>query len=231
MLKHGGYFSIMETLIKIFDALPYILGGSVVTIANVSISLALGLILGVPMAIAQVYGHPLLRRVISLYVWFFRGVPILVLLFLFFGLFVSLGLSANPFIISCVVLGLTSTAYQSQIYRGAILALPQGQLKAARALGMRDSTAIRQIILPQALRMSIPGFANEFSILLKDSAICYVLGTQEIMARANFVASRTYEHLAFFAVAGALYFIITIIGFKLLRMVEQRTYVPGYAVS
>ncbi len=221
----------MEILYKIFDALPYILGGSAVTIANVCIALSLGLILGVPMAIAQVYGHPLLRRIVSVYVWFFRGVPILVLLFLFFGLFVSLGLSANPFIISCVVLGLTSTAYQSQIYRGAILALPQGQLKAARALGMRDSTAIRHIILPQALRMSIPGFANEFSILLKDSAICYVLGTQEIMARANFVASRTYEHLAFFAVAGALYFIITIIGFKLLRMVEERTYVPGYAVS
>ncbi len=221
----------MELLITVFDALPYIMGGSVVTIANVSIALAMGLIFGVPLAVLQVYGPRFLSRIISLYVWFFRGVPILVLLFLFFGLFVTMGLSANPFIISCVVLGLTSTAYQSQIYRGAILALPQGQLKAARALGMRDSTAIRQIILPQALRMSIPGFANEFSILLKDSAICYVLGTQEIMARANFVASRTYEHLAFFAVAGILYFIITIIGFKLLRMLEERTYVPGYAVS
>ncbi len=221
----------MELLKTIFDALPYILGGSVVTIANVGIALAMGLIVGVPMATLQVYGPPFLRRIISIYVWFFRGVPILVLLFLFFGLFVSLGLSANPFVISCLVLGLTSTAYQSQIYRGAILALPQGQLKAARALGMQDSTAIRHIILPQAMRMSIPGFANEFSILLKDSAICYVLGTQEIMARANFVASRTYEHLAFFAVAGILYFIITLLGFKLLRMVEQRTYVPGYAIS
>ncbi len=229
---HGGPFLyIMELFYTIFDALPYILGGSVVTIANVSIALAMGLVIGVPMAILQVYGSPWLRRCIATYVWFFRGVPILVLLFLFFGLFVSLELSANPFIISCVVLGLTSTAYQSQIYRGAILALPQGQLKAARALGMRDSTAIRHIILPQALRMSIPGFANEFSILLKDSAICYVLGTQEIMARANFVASRTYEHLAFFAVAGALYFIITVIGFRILRKLEQRTYVPGYAIS
>ncbi len=221
----------MELLKTIFDALPYILGGSVVTIANVGIALAMGLVVGVPMATLQVYGPSFLRRIISIYVWFFRGVPILVLLFLFFGLFVSLGLSANPFVISCLVLGLTSTAYQSQIYRGAILALPQGQLKAARALGMQDNTAIRHIILPQAMRMSIPGFANEFSILLKDSAICYVLGTQEIMARANFVASRTYEHLAFFAVAGVLYFIITLLGFKLLRMVEQRTYVPGYAIS
>ncbi len=225
------FWRAMQVLTTVIDALPYILGGSFVTIANVSISLLMGLVFGVPLATLQVYGPRFLQRIISIYVWFFRGVPILVLLFLFFGLFVSLNLSANPFIISCVVLGLTSTAYQSQIYRGAILALPQGQLKAARALGMRDSTAIRTIILPQALRMSIPGFANEFSILLKDSAICYVLGTQEIMARANFVASRTYEHLAFFALAGVIYFIITVIGFRLLRMLEERTYIPGYATS
>ncbi len=221
----------MEVFITLWEALPYILGGSLVTIANVAIALSIGLVLGVPLATLQVYGPRCISRLISLYVWFFRGVPILVLLFLFFGLFVSLQLNANPFIISCVVLGLTSTAYQSQIYRGAILAIPQGQLKAARALGMRDFTAIRQIILPQALRMSIPGFANEFSILLKDSAICYVLGTQEIMARANFVASRTYEHLAFFALAGLIYFVITVVGFRLLRMLEKRTYIPGYAVS
>ncbi len=221
----------MDIFITLWEALPYILGGSLVTIANVSIALGAGLMLGVPLAMLQVYGPRFISRAISLYVWFFRGVPILVLLFLFYGLFLTLQLPANPFIISCVVLGLTSTAYQSQIYRGAILALPQGQLKAAQALGMRNFTAIRHIILPQAMRMSIPGFANEFSILLKDSAICYVLGTQEIMARANFVASRTYEHLAFFALAGLIYFVITVIGFRFLRMLEKRTYIPGYAVS
>ena len=221
----------MELFKTVFDALPYILSGSLVTIATVALALFMGLILGVPLAVLQVYAPPFIRRLVGIYVWFFRGVPILVLLFLFFGLFVSVGLPISPFLISCLVLGFTSTAYQSQIYRGAILALPQGQLKAARALGMKDITAIIHIILPQSLRISIPGFANEFSILLKDSAICYVLGTQEIMARANAVAARTYEHLAFFAVAGALYLIITIIGFKLLRLLEQRTYIPGYTTT
>ncbi len=220
----------MESLNMVWNALPYILGGSVVTIANVVIALGMGLVLGVPMAVGQVYGAAPIRRLIALYVWFFRGVPILVLLFLCFGLFVSLGLRVEPFVIACVVLGCTSTAYQSQIFRGAIESLPQGQLKAARALGMRDSTAVRHIILPQALRMSIPGFTNEFSILLKDSAICYVLGTQEIMARTNFVASRTHEHLLLFALAGVLYFLITLIGVRLLRILEEKVYVPGYAI-
>ncbi len=221
----------MEALQVVFNALPYVLGGSIVTISNVVIALSIGLVFGVPLAVAQVYGNKAMRNFVSIYVWLFRGIPILVLLFLFFGLFVSLGLAADPFVIACVVLGCTSTAYQSQIFRGSIQAISHGQIKAARALGMTDAKAIRHIILPQAMRMSIPGFANEFSILLKDSAICYVLGTQEIMARANFVASRTHEHLALFATAGLLYFVITLIGVRLLRMLEQKIYVPGYAIN
>ena len=224
-----GACTAMDSLTAVWNALPYILGGCVVTIASVGLALGMGLVLGVPMAVAQVYGARPLRRMVGLYVWFFRGVPILVLLFLGFGLFVSLQLPVEPFLVSCLVLGCTSTAYQSQIYRGAILSLPQGQLKAARALGMSDAVARRCIILPQALRLSIPGFANEFSILLKDSAICYVLGTQEIMARTNFVASRTHEHLALFAAAGVLYFVITLVGLYLLRRLEHKFHVPGYA--
>lgn len=218
----------MHALSVLWDALPFIVSGSLVTIANVAIALAIGLLMGVPLAVGQVYGGALIRRLAGLYVWFFRGVPILVLLFLFFGLFVTLDLPVEPFLISCAVLGCTSTAYQSQIFRGSMESIPAGQLKAARALGMHDALAIRTIILPQALRLSIPGWANEFSILLKDSAVCYVLGVQEIMARTNFVASRTHEHLALFAAAGVLYFIITYIGVKLLRILEHKMHIPGY---
>ncbi|MBQ3060776.1 MAG: amino acid ABC transporter permease [Desulfovibrio sp.] len=219
----------MDSLSVVLNALPAILAGTVVTAGNVAISLAMGLVLGVPLAVAQVYGCPWLRRLVDIYVWFFRGVPILVLLFLCFGLFLSLGLPAHPFLMSCLVLGCTSTAYQSQIFRGAIQSLPQGQLKAARALGMSDSTGITCIILPQALRLSIPGWANEFSILLKDSAICFVLGTQDIMARTSFVAARTHEHLALYAAAGLIYFLLTLAVLKLLRRLEEKVHVPGYS--
>ena len=221
----------MNSLLVVYNALPSILSGSLVTVGNVTLSLTMGLLLGVPMAVAQVYGGPWLRRLVALYVWFFRGVPILVLLFLCYGLFISLRITLDPFFICCIVLGSTSTAYQSQIFRGAIQSLPQGQLKAARALGMRDSVAIRSIILPQALRLSIPGWANEFSILLKDSAICYVLGTQEIMARTNFVAARTHEHLALFAAAGLLYFLITLAGLQILKRLEKKMQIPGYSTG
>lgn len=218
----------MPSLLVVFQSLPAILPGILVTICNVAVALGIGLVLGAPFAIAQVYGPRWLKRMVAFYVWFFRGVPILVLLFLFYGFFISLHLPPNPFTIACLVLGCTSAAYQSQIFRGAIQSIPDGQLKAARALGLTDIQAIIHIIVPQATRLSIPGWANEYSILLKDSAICFVLGTQDIMARTSFVAARTHEHLALYAAAGAIYFFLTWIVLRLLRKTEQKLHVPGY---
>lgn len=221
----------MNSLQVIWDALPFILGGTLTTVSAVALALSMGLVLGVPMAVGQAYGGPVLRFLIGLYVWFFRGVPILVLLFLSYGLCLNAGLTLPPFLASCIVMGCISTAYQSQIFRGSIESLPQGQLRAACALGMTEGTAIRTIILPQALRLSIPGWANEFSILLKDSAVCYVLGTQEIMSRATAVAQRTHEHLALFALAGIIYFLLTLVVLKLLRALENRVRIPGYSTG
>lgn len=229
-------FAVFDVLLQkipvILDALPYILAGSVVTLITVAGSLSLGLVLGVPLAVLHVYGPRWVGRLISVYVWFFRGMPVLLLLFLFyFGLFELVGLNVSTITASCLVLGMASAAYQSQIFRGSMQGLPAGQLKAARALGMTDSQAIISVILPQALRLSIPGWSNEFSILLKDSAMCFVLGTPEIMARTHFVASRTYEHLPLYITAGALYFAITLVGVHLLRTLERKVHIPGYAIS
>ncbi len=222
-----------ETLSTIVSALPYILVGSFATMAIVCCALALGFMLGVPLAVAQVYGGPPGRWLVGFYVWIFRGTPILVLLYLFyFTLSDFVGYNLPAFWEGCLVLGLASAAYQSQIFRGSILSLPQGQLKAARALGMRDITGITTVILPQALRLSIPGWTNEFSILLKDSTLVFMLGgAPELMARSHFVASRTYEYLAFYALAGVLYFCITLIGLKALRFLERKVHIPGYALA
>lgn len=220
----------MQVLKIIFDALPYILEGTLITVFLVLGALVLGFALGLPMAVVQVYGHPLARRAVGLYVWFFRGVPILLLLFLFYyGLFNLFHIPLGTVGASCIVLGLASAAYQSQIFRGSILALPQGQMRAARALGMTDRQCIRGVVLPQALRLSIPGWSNEYSILLKDSALCFALGTPEIMARTHFVASRTYEYLPLYITAGLIYFVITMFGVSLLRRLERRVHIPGYA--
>jgi len=217
------------SFIAIYNALPYLLKGSMVTIGLVGGALLLGFSIGIFLAVGQVYGNVCLRSIIGLYVWFFRGVPLLVLLFLFyFGLFSLLEINLSAFTVAVVVLGLISSAYQSQIFRGAILSLPEGQLKAARALGMGDFTSIVFVILPQALRLSIPGWSNEYSIVLKDSAVAYALGVMEIMARAHFVASRTYEHLPLYFTAGMIFLLLTYIGTKGLRLLEKKVRIPGY---
>lgn len=219
-----------DSINAIIQALPYLIEGSLTTAGIVIGAMVLGLALGVPLAVALVYGGPVARRLAGIYVWFFRGVPILVLLFLFyFGLFSVIGLNLSAFASAAVVLGLTSAAYQSQIFRGAMQSLPQGQLKAAKALGMSERTAITCIILPQALRLSIPGWSNEYSIILKDSAVAFVLGTAEIMARTHFVASRTYEHLPLYMTAAALYFVLTWLGVRALLRLERKVRIPGYA--
>ena len=219
-----------ESLIAVKDALPYLLPGSLVTLIVVAGAMALGLAIGVPLAVGQVYGRPALRRLIGVYVWFFRGIPLLVLLFLFyFGLCTALDINLSAFTVAIIVLGLISSAYQSQIFRGAILSLPEGQFKAARALGMSDLKAISFIVLPQALRLSIPGWSNEYSILLKDSAVTYALGVAEIMARAHFVATRTYQQLPLYLAAGVIFLVLTYLGTRGLRMLEEKVRIPGYS--
>jgi len=219
-----------ESLIAITDALPYLIEGAGVTLIVVAGAMVLGLAFGVPLAIGQVYGHPALRRTIGVIVWFFRGIPLLVLLFLFyFGLCTALDINLSAFTVAIIVLGLISSAYQSQIFRGAILALPEGQFKAARALGMSDLKAIAFIILPQALRLSVPGWSNEYSIILKDSAVAYALGVAEIMARAHFVATRTYQQLPLYLTAGVIFLVLTYLGTKGLRILEEKVRIPGYS--
>jgi polar amino acid transport system permease protein len=220
-----------QYLTAIQDALPYLLAGSLVTIALVLGAMALGLVLGVILSLMQVYGNSVVRKIAWTYAWFFRGVPLLVLLFLFyFGLFSLVGINISAFTAAVIVLGLISAAYQSQIFRAGILSLPEGQFKAARALGMSDAKAVLFIILPQALRLSIPGWSNEYSVVLKDSAVAYALGVAEVMARAHFVASRTYQHLPLYFTAGVIFLILTYLGVKALRLLEEKVRIPGYGL-
>lgn len=220
----------LESLSVIKASLPYLLQGSLLTVGIVIGAMLFGLLLGLAGAVGLVYGNRPVQFVLGFYVWFFRGVPILVLLFLFyFGLFNYLGLNFTAFVSVIIILGLVTGAYQANIFRGAILSLPRGQFKAASALGMSDARAVVTIILPQVLRISIPAWTNEFSIVLKDSALAFVIGAPEIMGRAQFIASRTYQHLAIYMTAGVLYFFLTWVGVSALAKLEKKVRIPGYS--
>lgn len=218
-----------ENLLLIYQSLPYLLKGSIVTLKLIGGALGLGFIIGIPMAIGQVYGNKYIAGLISFYVWFFRGIPVLVLLFLFyFGLFMFLGFNLTAFTAAILVLGFRSAAYQSQIFRGSIQSIGEGQMLAARSLGMSKIQAIWNIILPQTLRISIPGWSNEYSIILKDSAVTYAIGLIEIITRGSFIAVRTYKPMPIYLTCAAIFLILTYGGVKVLDLLENKVKIPGY---
>jgi polar amino acid transport system permease protein len=218
-----------EDLMLIYQALPYLLKGCTVTLGLVGGALSLGFLIGISMAIGQVYGNKYIAGLVSVYVWFFRGIPVLVLLFLFyFGIFSLIGLNLSAFTTALLVLGLISAAYQSQIFRGSIQSLSEGQMLAAQSLGMSKIQTIWNIILPQALRISIPGWSNEYATILKNSAIVYALGVMEILTRGNFIATRTFKTMPIYLTVAIIFIILTYGGVKVLDLLENKVKIPGY---
>jgi polar amino acid transport system permease protein len=212
----------------IWEFLPYILGGVVWTFGLVGGGLGMGFAIGLPVAAGQAYGSRETNAILSAYVWFFRSIPLLVLLFLFYwGIFPALGYKLDPLACSIAVLGIRSGAYQSQIFRGAIESVGEGQLMAARTLGMSKTKGIYHIVLPQALRVSIPGWANEYAIMLKDSAITFALGVLEILTRTRYVVMATMDPFLPYFFAGGVFIVLTYGGTKIINLVYEKTKVPG----
>jgi polar amino acid transport system permease protein len=219
----------IENLLVVYQALPYFLKGTVVTMEIVLGGLAIGLIIGVPLAIGEVYGKRYIVNLISAYVTFFRGIPFLVLLFLFYlGIFPSIGINMSALAASILIIGLRDAAYQSQLFRGSIQSISEGQILAASSLGMTKFQAIYSIILPQALRISIPGWSNLYAIMLKNSAICYAVGVMELLTRASFVSSRTYKPMPVYLSCAVIFIILTYGGVRLLSFLENKVKIPGY---
>ena len=215
----------LESLLKY---LPYIFEGSLWSLGLVGAGLGIGFIIGILLSLCQVYGGGLVRWIAEFYSWFFRGTPLLVQLFLFhWSIFPALGISTTPLETSMLVLGMRSGAYQSQIYRGAIESIEEGQMLAARAIGMSKWQSAFHIILPQALRKAIPQLSNEYSIILKDSAICFILGVMEIMTRTRYATIATGIAFIPYLIAGGLYIVLTYAGAKAFDLVYSRVRMRG----
>ena len=218
----------MNLMISLSKYLPYIFEGSLWSLGLVLGGLGIGFVIGVMFSLIQVYGSSPLRRLVSLYIWFFRGTPLIVQLFLFhWSVFPALGIKSTSLITSITVLGLRSGAYQSQIFRGAIGSIEEKQMLAAKAIGMNDWDAISSIVLPQALRIALPQISNEYSIILKDSAICFILGVMELMTRAKYTAIATGIALIPYLMAGLIYIGLTYIGTKLFDLFYLKMRIPG----
>ncbi len=193
----------------VVDNLDYLLAGVGVTVGLTLAALAVGFLLGFPAGALEVYGDGLLTRVVSTSGVLLRGTPIVVIMLV---LFFVVSISQSAFVTAAVGLGLRSAAYQSQIFRGALQSVDEGQLEAARAIGMGRFEAIRHVVVPQALRRSMPGFQNEFTIVLKDTSIAFAIGLAELLTRGYDLftqSGRSTAVLEVFLAISAIYFVLT----------------------
>ncbi len=199
------------------------------TLGLTAFGILFGTILGICLAVGRSYGKRPLPYFIIIYEKVLRGIPLLVLLFLiYFGL-AQIGIHLDPFPAAIVGLGLRSAAYQAQIFRGSINSIPEGQITAAYSLGMSRLKAIRYVVLPQILRLSIPGWSNEFTILLKDTSLAFSIGVIELMRQGRYIQVLAPDLiLVVYVLIALIYFVFVFSINKIMRVVETKYQMMGY---
>ncbi|WHX42708.1 amino acid ABC transporter permease [Mesobacillus sp. AQ2] len=190
---------------------PILKAGIYFTIPLTLITFTLGLILAFFVALARLSNIKPLVAIARFYVWIFRGTPLLVQIFiLFFGL-PSLGVTLDPFPAAVIAFTLNKGAYSSEIIRAAILSIPKGQWEAASSIGMTRSQAMRRIIVPQAVRVSLPPLGNSFISLVKDTSLAATITVTEMFQKGQQIAAATYEPLWLYIEVAFIYLIFSTI--------------------
>jgi polar amino acid transport system permease protein len=228
---------------------PRFLSGTVLTIELTLAAIGIGFVLGLLLALGRVYGNKPIYALCSSYVHFIRGTPLFVqLLILYYGLpsvevrylgwpgwfdwpVIELIRFSDGFQAGLIGLGINSAAYQAEYFRGAIQSIKSGQMQAALAIGMSRARAIRHIILPQALRLVIPPWSNEFIYTLKYSSAVYYLAVEELFWTGRHIAAKTFRHFEVFLILALIYLILVLVLTKLLDKLEERLRIPGLEIK
>lgn len=193
----------------VFESWQFLAGGLLQTLALSGLTIVLSVILGSAIGLARCYGPKWLSLPLVFYIDSMRSIPVLVVLvWTYFALPVVLGITLPPFWAATLALTVHISAYVAEIIRAGILSVRPGQSRAAYALGMSRTRAIRDIVLPQALVRMLPAFGSVFSITIKDTAIAAVIAVPEYMNRSQTVAGQSFHPVEVFIVAMIVYFLI-----------------------
>ncbi|MBB5203911.1 arginine/ornithine transport system permease protein [Inhella inkyongensis] len=219
----------------IIENLPLFFSGAWVTLQLLAISLALGLVMAVPLGVLRALPSPWLNRPVWLYTYVFRGTPMLVQLFiLYYGLgqFEAVRQSfawtwlQEPWFCACLAFVLNTGAYTTEIIAGAIKALPAGEIEAAKAYGMGRATLMRRIVLPAALRRALPAYGNEAIFMLHGTSIAMLVTIADVTGVAKRIYATHYIPFEAYITAGCFYFAMTLCLVGLFRWAENRYLKP-----
>ncbi|MFD1039056.1 amino acid ABC transporter permease [Virgibacillus byunsanensis] len=213
----------METINIIIDALPTLLSGVVLTIIITVISLIIALIIGLVLGLFSIARNKVLHWIATIYVDAIRGTPILVqILFIYFGVPSVLGMRVPALVAGIIAISINAGAYLVEIFRAGINSIDKGQMEAGRTLGFSYGETMRLIILPQAVRMMIPAFVNQFIVSIKDTSLLSVIGIAELTMAGQSIYSMNFRAFEILFVVGILYFIIIHILTIFSRWIERR---------
>jgi octopine/nopaline transport system permease protein len=208
--------------------------GVLITLSVTVVALLVGAVFGALIAAAKLSNNWFAQVLGHIYTTVFRGVPELLIIYLiYFGgssVITAIGqqfgiegfLGLPPFAAGALAVGMICGAYQAEVYRGAFLAIPKGELEAAQAIGMHRWLRFRRIIVPQIIRSAIPGLGNVWQLSLKDSALVSVTGLADLMRTSQVAAGSTRQYLLFFIVGGCLYLALTFVSDRLFTGAERR---------
>ena len=211
------------------DILLTLLQGAGYTLLITFSCAATALFVGLGIAMARELGGTWTSAILSAWVYVFRGIPMLVLLFVvFFGL-PGIGLDVPPLLAMMLSLGLISGAYLSEVFRGALAAVNPNEVLAAQAMGFTRFETLRLIKIPQMMRFSVPGMVNELTTVLKYSPFAYTVGLPEITKQAMALVATTMRGIEIYAAIGLIYFAIYRLLLSAVRLIESRYRIPGFA--
>jgi polar amino acid transport system substrate-binding protein len=195
-----------------------------VTIKLACLSMPLAIVIGLFVAIGRVYGPRLLSVLLGVYVEIIRGTPLLMQLFVIFYVLPHVGIKLPPFEAGVLTLAINYSAYEAEIYRAGLLAIPREQMEAALSLGMSKSVALRRVIVPQAVRLVIPPVTNDFIALFKDTSIVSVITVVELTGRFRGLMVNHPQHLVQLSLlTAALYLLMSYPLAILARRLEKKT--------
>ena len=205
-----------------WGTLKELLGGAVTTIWLSGVGIAIGVPLGLLLALLRIWRVPVAAPLVTGYVSVLRATPLVTLaLLIFFGIPPVLGVDLDPQVAAVITLSLNTSAFHSEIWRASLVDFPADQLEAARAAGMTRGLALRRIVLPQAWRASLPAMVNEMTFLVKTSPAIAVIGVVDLTRAAHRISAYTYEPLPPFLSATIIYMVVVIFLVRGQRMIEH----------
>ncbi len=216
----------------ILQSLPRLLDGALVTLQITSLSVIIGFVLAIPLAVMRVSRLRILWMPVYAFTFYFRGTPLLVQIFLIYygsgqfqGFLDSVGLwhlFQSAWFCAVLSLTLNTAAYSTEIFRGGIQGVPHGEVEAARACGMSGLLLYRRIIIPKALRISWPAYTNEVIFLLQASSLVSIITVMDITGVAREIAARSFAFYELFLTAAVLYLILVYGLLWIFRRIESR---------